>query len=343
MYRARASLIFVYFMTFFMFFCNSHGMAKELKILSKAESEKIWSLRDPQSKYELVILDLPLRDINTTKLGILKSWVAKGNILVLFVKGEYVNQYERGERQGFIGTEFGIKAKLDSLNHYNSSTIVLQSTAKHILLTDVKRLIAKNYSMSWGFPGQRSGYTQVVFSGGYDIPLLKWPDSEANRYGKVTTFIAGVLSSYGAGFVLSYPNTIISDQYDGERFFKNVNDFASERRVLAPGGLLPATENKGQNRFDTAITADGDFLSCRLLDSSISINVGGKLVNFTTHKISKFFLSGHNNSHITLFLLDGKKVEGKTPIMNFNLELIGSGSIKIKRQELNSLFIGVFK
>lgn len=179
----------------------SRGKTDMLNIEKEEDVIQIQQLENNPRMTDIVSIKCPRRDISQTNIDILKEWVKKGNVILLWSKPEYLAD----ETIGFVGDDFGLRSK-KSQTCYGKLVAVTQ---EHPLMRKVGKLLVF-------IPGIRvsekvsNGY---VYSDGFDYVLAKHEEEAII-----------VLKKMGGGWIIGLPWEVDKSSFDGERFWENLKE-----------------------------------------------------------------------------------------------------------------------
>lgn len=179
----------------------SRGKTEILNIEKEEDVIQIRQLESNPRITDIVSIKCPRRDISQTNIDILKEWVKKGNLILLWSKLEYLAD----ETIGFVGDDFGLRSK-KSQACYGKLVAVAQ---EHPLMRKVGKLLVF-------IPGIRvsekvsNGY---VYSEGFDYALAKHKEESIIVFKKMDK-----------GWIIGLPWEVDKSSFDGEKFWENLKE-----------------------------------------------------------------------------------------------------------------------
>jgi len=180
----------------------SRRKAKILNIEKREDTAQIQRLKYNPTIAGIVSIRCPRRDISQTDINILKEWVKKSNVILLWSKPEYLAD----ETIGFVGDDFGLRSKKSNTCY---GKLVVTVTQRCPLTEEVGKLLVFIPGIA---AGEKASYG-YVYSDGFNYILAK--------HGEEAII---VIRKVGEGWIIGLPWQVDEDSFDGERFWANLRE-----------------------------------------------------------------------------------------------------------------------
>lgn len=274
---------------------------KVLKIDAKKDTPKIWGLLKKPDSADILKLNLARENLTISHIRLLRSWARKGHTIWIIVNGRHKKLLE------IFDVTWSVKIGV-------AENILAQATNKHPILTGVKKVDCTGIHHRGAYNYRDDSYK---LKGAYDTPLLKFGKTEA---------ILGALQYWGNGLVF-YTPPINKTKYSGARFYVNLLEFGAGYPVppsIASGEVF----TKPTKKYGRVVLQNGDVLSGKILNETISINTEYGSFSFAKDKIS--FISQDRNID-QIKLKTGDKLTGtiQNKSLQINLAIGGEKTISI--------------